>query len=168
MSIFVDWDANKKNPKGRLILLMFRIASWFSVAPKFFQLLGLPYVVFYRIIVEWMLCVELPWRLKLGPGARVFHGMALVVNDHAVIGCRVILRHSTTIGIAKTDEFPVRGPVIGDGVDIGANVVILGAITIGNGAVIGAGAVVVKDVPAGAVVVGNPARIIGYNKVVNT
>jgi acetyltransferase-like isoleucine patch superfamily enzyme len=45
-------------------------------------------------------------------------------------------------------------------VDVGANAVILGAITIGDGAVIGAGAVVLKDVPARAVVAGNPARVI--------
>jgi putative colanic acid biosynthesis acetyltransferase WcaB len=46
-------------------------------------------------------------------------------------------------------------------VDVGANAVIIGAIRIGDGAVIGAGAVVVKDVPPGAVVAGNPAQVIG-------
>jgi putative colanic acid biosynthesis acetyltransferase WcaB len=51
-------------------------------------------------------------------------------------------------------------PIIGDRVDIGANSVILGPIRIGSDAVIGAGSVVVKDVPAGATVVGNPARVI--------
>lgn len=51
-------------------------------------------------------------------------------------------------------------PVIGDNVDIGANVVIIGGICIGDNVVIGVGSVVTKDVPKGSVVVGNPARII--------
>ena len=48
----------------------------------------------------------------------------------------------------------------GEGVDVGANAVIIGAVRIGDRAVIGAGSVVVKDVPPGAVVAGNPARVI--------
>jgi putative colanic acid biosynthesis acetyltransferase WcaB len=162
MTLFSDWGANKRNPKGRLVLLMFRLASWFSRAPRYCLVLGVPYVVFYRLTVEWLLGVELPWRLQMGEGARVFHGMALVVNDHAVIGRRVVLRHSTTIGVSETDAGVIAAPVIGDDVDIGAHVVIIGAVTIGDRAVIGAGAVVVRDVPPGAVVVGNPARVIRY------
>jgi putative colanic acid biosynthesis acetyltransferase WcaB len=53
-------------------------------------------------------------------------------------------------------------PVIGDNVEIGSNVVIIGDISIGDGAIVGAGSVVTKDVPAHAVVVGNPARIIKF------
>lgn len=51
-------------------------------------------------------------------------------------------------------------PVIGDNVEIGANVTIIGGVTIGDSAVIAAGCVVVKDVPSGSVVAGNPARVI--------
>jgi acetyltransferase-like isoleucine patch superfamily enzyme len=52
--------------------------------------------------------------------------------------------------------------MIGDFVDVGSNAVVIGSITVGDGAIIGAGAVVVKDVPPYAVVVGNPAHIIRY------
>ena len=55
-------------------------------------------------------------------------------------------------------------PRIGDNVSVGANAVIIGPIRIGNNVTVGAGAVVVKDVPDNAVVVGNPARLIKYNK----
>jgi putative colanic acid biosynthesis acetyltransferase WcaB len=55
------------------------------------------------------------------------------------------------------------GPIIGNGVDVGANVVILGNVKIHSCATIGAGSVVVHDVPANAVVVGNPARVIRFN-----
>ena len=54
-----------------------------------------------------------------------------------------------------------------DDVTIGPNVCIIGAITIGKGAVIGAGAVVVKDVPENAIVAGNPAKVIGMNNNLN-
>lgn len=67
------------------------------------------------------------------------------------------LRHNTTIG----EKTPNGGaPVIGDCVDIGTGVIILGNIEIGKGSVIGAGAVVTKSIPPYSVVVGNPAKII--------
>ena len=51
-------------------------------------------------------------------------------------------------------------PTLGDNVDLGCNSVIIGGIHVGNGAIIGAGSVVLHDVPAGAVVAGNPAKIV--------
>lgn len=159
--MLADWAVNVGNPKGRFCLFFFRFVSAFSGAHWSVKLLALPFAVIYRVVVEWVLGVELPWKLKVGPGLRLFHGQALVVNDRVVIGKNCVLRHCTTIGVATTDSgFGGAAPVIGDDVDIGSNVVILGDIRIGNGAVIGAGSVVVKDVPEGAVVVGNPARVI--------
>jgi len=160
-SLFQDWLVNKGNAKGRAILVAFRVANFFSHVPTPFRYIGYPYLILYRVLVEWILCVELPWKLSIGPGLRLYHGQALVVNDRAVIGSNCVLRHSTTIGVAFTSStYGGSAPVISDGVDIGSNVVILGGIKIGTGAVIGAGSVVVKDVPAGAVVVGNPARVL--------
>lgn len=54
-------------------------------------------------------------------------------------------------------------PKIGNNVNLGCNVTIIGDVTIGNNVTVGAGAVVVKDIPNNAIVVGNPSRIIGYN-----
>lgn len=169
LGVFQDWHANKGNAKGQLIMLAFRIANFFSYLPIPFRFLGYPYVILYRVVVEWILCVELPWKLKIGTGLRLYHGQALVVNDRAVIGRNCVLRHSTTIGVAETSStYGGVAPVIGNEVDIGSNVVILGEVKIGDGAVIGAGSVVVKDVEAGAVVVGNPARVIRIKPSVNT
>lgn len=160
-SIFQDWQANKGNVKGQIILTFFRLANSLSYIPKPFRYFGYPYLIMYRIIVEWILCVELPWKLKIGRRLKLHHGQALVVNDHVIIGKDCILRHSTTIGVAVTsNNYSGSVPVIGDYVDIGSNVVILGGIHIGDRAVIGAGSVIVNDIPKGAVVVGNPARII--------
>jgi putative colanic acid biosynthesis acetyltransferase WcaB len=160
-SLFQDWKANKGNVKGRLILVAFRAANFFSHVPRPFRYIGYPYLILYRVIVEWILCAELPWKLTVGSGLRLYHGQALVVNDRAVIGRNCVLRHATTIGVAETSStYGGVAPTIGNDVDIGSNVVILGGVKIGDGAVIGAGSVVVKDVEAGAVVVGNPARVI--------
>jgi len=159
--IFQDWAANAGNPKARLILSLFRVASFFSRIPLPFRWLTYPYILLYRVTVEWILCIELPWRLIVGPGLRLYHGQALVVNDRVVIGKNCILRHSSTIGACRTDlNYSGVVPVIGDDVDIGSNVVVVGNVKIGDGAMIGAGSVVVRDVPPRAVVVGNPAKVI--------
>lgn len=159
--VFQDWRANAGNKKAQLVLLSFRVAQRIRKSPRPIYLLGIPYLVFYRLTIEWVLGIELPWNTQVGPALRLFHGMGLVVNDQTVIGSNVVLRHATTIGVKETLPFGARAaPIIGDDVDIGAHVVVLGPITIGQGARIGAGSVVVKDVPPGATVVGNPARVI--------
>lgn len=157
-----DWQTNQDTSlKSRLVLVMFRLNGCLFNSPFPINFLSKIYRFFYQLIVEWILGIELPWDTKVGKNLKLQHGHALVVNHDTTIGDNCILRHSTTIGNKKlADGSYSNSPRIGNNVDIGCNVVILGAITIGNNAVIGAGAVVVKDVPEGAVVVGNPAKII--------
>jgi len=157
-----DWEANKEgNSKTHFILLMFRSAQLLGRLPAPFSSF---FRNFYTLIVEWILGVELPWDTKVGPNLRLIHGVGLVVNHETIIGSNCTLRHSTTIGNKKLpDSSYTDSPKIGNYVDIGSNVVIIGSITVGDHAVIGAGSVVVKDVPEGAVVVGNPARVIRVN-----
>ena len=76
------------------------------------------------------------------------------------IGDDVVIRQNTTFGIAQHATGLRDWPVIGDGVDIGVGAAILGRVDVGRGAKIGANAVVLKDIPAGAVAVGVPARIV--------
>ncbi len=159
--IFCDWRANRGNPKGRLILVLFRLAQRVRALPAPWWVLGAPYLLFYEIAVEWLLGVELRYKARVDPGLRLFHAHALVLHEGATLGANCTLRQSTTIGNKLlADGTPSDCPVLGDRVDVGANAVILGPIRIGDGAVIGAGSVVVKDVPAGATVAGNPARVL--------
>lgn len=152
-----DWAANAPDKRGRLVMVAFRLAH--VASRNRHGLIGIParvYGLWYRVAVEWVMGIEIPWKTTIGPGARLRHGVGLVLNDDCVIGARVMLRHGVTIGNVG------RGgpcPVLGDDVEVGSGAVIIGGIAIGDGARIGANAVVTKDVPAGWVAVGNPATI---------
>ena len=143
--------------KGRLIVKAYRCAHIGRTGSLAVRVLSVPYLIFYRLFIEWFMGVEIPPLTQIGQGLGVYHGQGLVINNKSVIGNDCTLRHGVTIGNKGTDE---SCPVLEDGVDVGANALILGAITIGRGAVIGAGAVVTKDVAANSVMVGNPARSI--------
>jgi putative colanic acid biosynthesis acetyltransferase WcaB len=160
--ILQDWEINKDTSfKSRLVLLMFRLAQALKNLPKLLISIFIFYRFFYQIVVEWVLGIELPWDTQVGPNLKLQHGQGLVINHETIIGANCILRNSTTIGNKKLQDGSYSAaPKVGNNVDIGANVVIIGSITVGNNAVIGAGSVVVKDVPEGAVVAGNPARVI--------
>lgn len=94
----------------------------------------------------------------VGYGLKIQHikggGCVIVPNK---IGNYFSIRQYTTVGKANGDDCPI----IGDNVTLGANVTVIGGITIGDNCIIGAGSVVVKSVPPNSIVVGNPGRIIG-------
>jgi serine O-acetyltransferase len=92
----------------------------------------------------------------IGPGLFISHGQATILSAER-IGANLQVHQGVTVGWDYRGE---RRPVIGDDVFIGAGAKVLGAITVGDGARIGANAVVVCDVPAGATAVGIPARIV--------
>jgi putative colanic acid biosynthesis acetyltransferase WcaB len=158
--LFQDWSANRQNFKAQLVLFLFRLVQAFN-RYTITKIIFFPYFIFYRFFVEWHLGIELPRKLSIGKGLSLYHGQALVVNKSTVIGENCVLRNSTTIGHKKlADGSFSKAPVIGNNVDIGANVCIIGDVNIGNNVVIGAGSVVVKNVPSDCVVVGNPARVL--------
>ncbi|MDF4201839.1 serine acetyltransferase [Maribacter sp. SA7] len=142
---------------------MYRLANLCTLNKVLF-LLGIPYLLFYRFMVEWVLGVEIPWRARIGKELAVHHGQALVVSPGTVIGNNCSVRQSTTIGGKGFDRSNHTGsPIIGNNVHIGSNVCILGPIQIGNNVQIASGSVVIRDIPDNCTVVGNPGRII-YKK----
>ena len=157
-ALLQDWAANRPDARGRLVMAAFRLAQLASSHRRgALALPALMYGIVYRLGIEWVLGIEIPWKTTIGPGARLRHGVGVVINDDTVIGARVLLRHGVTIGNTR------RGgpcPVLGDDVEIGCGAVIVGGITIGDGARIGANAVVSFDVPAGAIVAANPASLL--------
>jgi len=160
-----DSARNKGNVKSALVLRLFRLANYvyeMKNKNKMLYALGAPYLVLYRILVEWLLCIELPFGCRVGPGLIIDHGQALIVNKNTIIGDNCRLRNSTTIGckIGPDGLTQLPSPKIGNNVDVGANSVVLGDISIGDNVIIGAGSVVVKDVPSNSVVAGNPAKVI--------
>jgi len=130
----------------------------------------------------WQFCVVLPGA-KIGANcnvcAHVFIENDVVVGDNVTIKCGVQLWDGSRVGNGvfigpnatfTNDRFPRSGVYpakflqtnIMNGASIGANATILPGITIGENAMIGAGAVVTRDVPPNALVLGNPARIVRY------
>lgn len=97
---------------------------------------------------------------EINGGFYMAHPYATIINAKKV-GRNFTCRQCTTIG-NKKDGDNEHLPIIGDNVTLGANVVIIGGITVGNNVVVGAGSVVVKDVPDNCIVAGNPAKILKY------
>ena len=162
--LFQDWSANRQNFKAQLVLFLFRLVQAINKY-TLTKIIFSPYLMLYRFWVEWGWGIELPRKLAIGKGLSLYHGQALVVNKGTIIGEYCSLRNSTTIGHKKLPDGTFsRCPVIGNHVDIGANVCIVGDVTIGDNVTIGAGTVVTKDVPSNSVVVGNPARILEPKK----
>lgn len=89
------------------------------------------------------------------------HPIGIVIHRRAIIGKNCTIYQNVTIGDGKYNNERQRySPIIGDNVRIYANAVVVGGITVGNNSIIGAGAIVINDVPENVVVAGNPARII--------
>ncbi|WP_294274690.1 serine acetyltransferase [uncultured Sphingomonas sp.] len=103
--------------------------------------------------------ISLPETATIGRRLRIEHFGGIIVHGSTVIGDDCVLRQNVTLG-NRSEARPLEAPILGNRVQIGAGAVVLGAVRIGDGAIIGANAVVLSDVPAGAIAVGNPARII--------
>jgi serine O-acetyltransferase len=119
-----------------------------------------------RILHRWaqgQTAIDFPSGVNAGPGLTLVHGWGIVVNKAALLGSNVTLFNGVVIG--RKDKITEQGretsyPVIGNDVWIGPHAIIIGGVRVGDGAIVGAGSVVTKDVPARSVVAGNPAQVV--------
>ena len=114
---------------------------------------------FLAEIIRKLTGVEIHPGAVLGSGVFIDHATGVVIGETAEVGNNVTIYHGVTLGGTNLDRVK-RHPTVEDDVTIGAGAKILGAITIGRGSQIGANSVVIKPVPAGAVVVGVPGQIV--------
>jgi serine O-acetyltransferase len=110
-------------------------------------------------LARWFTGIEIHPGAQIGRRVFIDHGMGVVIGETSEIGDDCTLDHGVTLGGTSWNRGK-RHPTLGKGVVVGAGAKILGPITIGEGARVGSNAVVVKDIPPGATVVGIPGRIV--------
>jgi len=143
---------------GVKAIFFHKIANFFSVAK--FHLIARIISQFSRFLTG----IEIHPKARIGKNFFIDHGMGVVIGETSKIGDNVTIYHMVTLGgispsINSDDQRQVkRHPTLKDNVVIGSGAQVLGPITVGENAKIGANAVVTKDVPANAVMVGIPAK----------
>ncbi len=145
--------------QGLWVMAVYRFGRWrYDVRP---HILRKPFSLVYRclkLLSQILAGIDLPCEATVGRRFRIDHFGGIVISGDAVIGDDCIIRNGVTIGLRRAND--PGSPVIGNRVEIGAGAKILGRIRIGDDVLIGANAVVIRDVPAGHVAIGIPARII--------
>ena len=146
---------------GVKAVFLHRIANFFAVAK--FDLIARMISQFSRFMTG----IEIHPKAKIGKNLFIDHGMGVVIGETSDIGDNVTIYHMATLGgispsINSDDQRETkRHPTLQDNVVVGSGAQILGPITIGKNAKIGANAVVTKDVPENGVMVGIPAKNVG-------
>ena len=146
---------------GVKAIFLYKIANFFSVA-KF-------YLVARMIsqLARFITGIEIHPAAKIGKNLFIDHGMGVVIGETSDIGDNVTIYHNATLGgispsINSNEQRRVkRHPTLKDNVVVGSGAQVLGPIEVGKNAKIGSNAVVTKDVPENAVMIGIPARNVG-------
>ena len=109
---------------------------------------------------RWLTGIEIHPGAKIGSCVFIDHGMGVVIGETAEVGDGCTIYQGVTLGGTSLYRGEKRHPTLGSGVVVGAGAKVLGGFVVGDGARIGSNAVVVKEVPAGATIVGIPGRIV--------
>ena len=144
--------------QGFWVMVVYRFGRWrYGVRPL---LLRKSCSALYRVMfkcVQILTGIELPCEVELGRNFMIDHFGGIVISGYARFGDNCRIRNGVVVGLARTDD--PCAPHIGDNVDIGTGAKVLGRIRIGNNVLIGANAVVTRDVPDDSIAVGVPALI---------
>ncbi len=144
--------------QGFWALVVYRFGRWrYGIRSPW---LRKPLSVLYRVaykLVQILTGIELPCEAVIGRNFVIDHFGGIVISGYARFGDNCRIRNGVVVGLSRVED-PIA-PVIGNNVDIGTGATLLGRITIGDNVLIGANAVVVRDVPADHIAVGVPAQI---------
>ncbi|MDJ0737433.1 MAG: serine O-acetyltransferase [Nostocaceae cyanobacterium] len=138
---------------GLQALLFHRLAHWLHI-------IGIPFIPrFISHISRFITGIEIHPGATIGQGVFIDHGMGVVIGETAIVGDYALIYQGVTLG-GTGKESGKRHPTLGEYVVVGAGAKVLGNIQIGNNVRIGAGSVVLRDVPSDCTVVGIPGRVI--------
>jgi len=125
------------------------------------RLLVFPFALWLMRHHGFRLGINIPYQTDIGPGFYISHFTGVFVNSRCTIGKNCNLSQGVTLGLANRG--PRKGvPTLGDNVYLGPGAKVVGAVHIGDNVAVGANAVVTRDLPANAVAVGIPARVISH------
>jgi serine O-acetyltransferase len=146
---------------GAKAVFFHKIANFFAIAK--FHLIARMISQFSRFLTG----IEIHPKANIGKNLFIDHGMGVVIGETSEIGDNVTIYHMATLGgispsVNSNEQRNIkRHPTLKDNVVVGSGAQILGPVTVGKNAKIGANAVVTKDVPENAVMVGIPAKNVG-------
>ena len=148
----------KWGAQGFWVMVVYRFGRWrYGVRPALLRkLFSLVYKILYKFI-QIITGIELPCEVEVGRGFVIDHFGGIVVSGYAKFGDNCRIRNGVVVGLSRVED--PCAPVIGNNVDIGTGAKLLGPIRIGNNVVIGANAVVIRDVPDNSIAVGVPAVV---------
>ena len=150
------WWRYRRNHHAAGIMILYRVREWSRRRPTAF----LPSLC--ERLMEILHGTQISRQVKLGVGVYFPHGDAHIHGETTIGDCVIVGVH-TGIGLRGSffgDSMGTKGPTVGAYARVGTGSKLLGAITVGERAVIGAGAIVIEDVPEAATVVGVPAKVV--------
>ena len=136
-------------------------AVWFHRVAHWFWMRGLSWLGRWTShIGRWLTGIEIHPAATIGRRVFIDHGMGVVIGETAEVGDDCTIYQGVTLGGTSLYRGTKRHPTLGKGVVVSAGAKVLGGFTVGDGAKVGSNAVVLKEVPPGATVVGIPGRIV--------
>jgi len=140
---------------------LYRISCAATRLPRWLRVLAAPVLALAQKLAEVVTGISIPPACEIGEGLYIGHFGPIIVDEKVRMGHNCNVGQSVTLARSGTGD-ALGAPTIGNRVFIGAHSLIVGKVVVGDDAMICAGSVVTRSVPARAVVLGNPARVISY------
>ncbi len=143
----------------------FKFTVWLRLT-RYFFLKGkraLPFFILSRMVykhLEYKYSFDISYNAQIGPGLTIAHYGYIIVTSNTTLGSNCSLRPGVVFGKKLTEQ--TDGAIVGDNVEFGVGAKMIGNVRIGNNVIVGANAVVTKDVPDDSIVAGVPAKVVRH------